>query len=88
MNQSVIANKTKPFDFKAKNELKRLAEKYMPNRRFRVMTDEKDARAQGHKVALLEEIGTDGKLVFVQGAPNLSMAGDFLRVKFDTGQLK
>ncbi len=85
---SIIENKEKLLELDNKADLKRLAAQYMPNRRFRVMFDEHDARSQGHKVALLEEIGTDGKLVFVQGAPNLSMCGNFLKVKFDTGQLK
>lgn len=86
--QSAVANKTKLLELTSKQQLKRLAQKLLPNRRFRVMSDAKDARSQGHAIALLEEIGTDGKLVFLTGGPNLSMVGNFLKAKVEAGELQ
>lgn len=86
--QSAVTNKTKLLELKTKEQLKKLAQKLLPNRRFRVMTKPADARSQGHNVALLEEIGTDGKLVFLTGGPNLSMVGNFLKAKVEAGEIK
>jgi len=86
--QSAVANKTKLLDLKTKQQLKKLAQKLLPNRRFRVMTKPLDMRSHGFPVALLEEVGTDGKLVFLTGGPNLSMVGNFLKAKVEAGELQ
>jgi hypothetical protein len=88
VESSVVDPTVKLLVVKTKEQLKTLASKLLPNRRFRVMTKKTDARSQGHDVALLEEVGTNGQLVFVTGGPNLSMVGNFLKAKVDSGELK
>lgn len=85
---SKVINKNQLLEVKSKKQLIRLAQKYLPNRRFRVLCDSKDVRGGGFDVNLCEEVGTDGKLVFVTGGPNLSMVANFLKAKAEAGELK
>lgn len=83
-----VINATALLGLKSKTKLVQLAQKLLPGRRFRVLTDPADARGGGHAFNLCEEIGTDGKLVFLTGGPNLPLVGSFLMVKVESGELK
>lgn len=86
-NQSSVVNTEKLLEFKSKEDLKFYARSLLGERRFRVMTKPQDTRSKGFAFALMEEIGTNGELVFLTGAPSLNMLGNFLKVKAEAKEI-
>lgn len=87
MVNSSVLNKNPRVELKSKTQLVKLAQQYFPGRRFRVICDSKDIRGGGYEVNLCEET-TNGNLVFLTGGTDLSMVGNFLKAKVDSGELK
>jgi hypothetical protein len=84
---SIIANTRPPLKVKSKRELKRVVSSMLTKwKNIRILTDETDLRSQGHKVAIFEQ-DTNGKLTFLKGAPDLSMAANFFREAVEDGQI-
>lgn len=88
VTSAVVSPGHKTVVIKSKRQLVKLAASLLKNRRFRVLEGTTDIRGGGFEVNLVEEVGTDGRLVFLTGGPNLSLVGTFLQTKVDSGELK